>query len=257
MSTAVVTPANRFRFEVDLVDALETTFANSVFRRNDPSVTTFREVPAVRGVPDLTAVRFDHGVVADRQANGVRCLSTDLEVRVVLALTDGPLELSDLTARVASSRDYVKRSLVPLLIQLGWLEDDRSILRLRPSAKLAGRRVVTVEAKLRDWLRAFNQARHQQLSADAAYIALDAANARGAQNQLSEIVVRGIGVLVVDANTGRHKVLARPRRVMSQEKTRVGRTLIAERSLELLLRGQRAGQVAPVFGWFPPEGRSA
>lgn len=244
--------ATGFRYEIDLVDALEPRFALSVFRRNDPRVATFREVPAARGVPDLTAVRFDQNVIDARVAGGVRCLTTDIEVRAVLALRRGPLSIPEIAERVNSSREYVRRSLVPMLFQLGWLKEVGPLVVLRDEARPAGRRVVTVEAKLRDWLRAFNQARHQQLSADAAYIALDLAHARGAVEQASAIAARGIGIIVVDAATGRHSVIARPKTVLPRNQTQVGRALIAERSLELYLRGERAGQVAPVFGWFPP-----
>lgn len=255
MSVAAAPVKERFRYEVDLVDALEPTFATSIFKRHDPDVETFREVPAARGVPDLSAVRFDRDRVAQRVEAGVRCLSTDIEVRAVLALRAKAMTITELAARIGMSKDYVRRAVVPLLLDLGWLDGAGEKLRLRPEARPVGRRVVTVEAKLRDWLRAFNQARHQQLSADAAYIALDSAHSRVALERLDGIAQRGIGVIVVDAATNRHRVAVRPQRILRSVDTAVGRMLVAERSLELHLRGERAGQVAPVFGWYPPERR--
>lgn len=97
MSTPLQTrPTAAFRYEAELVDALELTFANSVFRRNDPDVETFREVPAVRGIPDLTAVRFDRDAIAQRTEHQIGCLTTDTEVRTVLALRDGSSTHQDL-----------------------------------------------------------------------------------------------------------------------------------------------------------------
>lgn len=252
MSVATSGRDHRFRYEVDLVAALEPGFADSVFRANDATVHTFREVPAVRGVPDLTAVRFNPEALRARVESGVRPLTTDVEVRAVIALRRRRLSIADLANHLGLSRDYTRRTVVPLLDDLGWVAPVDGLFALREGAVPVGRRVVTVEAKLKDWIRALDQARHQQFSADAAYIALDAANARGALEQLSAISERGVGVIVVDATTRRHMIAARPRKTLNSERTRVGRFLIAERCFELFLRGERAGQVAPVFGWFPP-----
>lgn len=253
MTTTVAVGKTRFRYESDLVDVLQPAFADSVFRRGDPNVTTFREVPAVRGIPDLVAVRFDPQAIAERGAHEVRCLSSDVEVRFVQALRrTGPLDIQTLTALVGLTRDYVRRSVLPMLEQLGWVTVADGVVSLRPGTQPVGRRVVTVEAKLRDWLRAFNQARNQLYSADAAYIALDEASAGAARAQLDAIAKRGIGVITVNADTNRHRVLIRPARVLDPAKTVVGRELIAERSFDLWQRGERSGQVSPVFGWFLP-----
>lgn len=242
-----------FRYENDLVSALEPTFAASLFRTVDENVQTFSEVPAVRGVPDLSVVRFNPEVVAARIETGVRCLTTHVEVRVVLALRRATMDLGQLAERLNLSRDYLRRSVLPMLVQLGWLETCAGgAIRLRPTARPAGVRVVTVEAKLKDWRRAFAQARHQQLSADAAYIALDAAHSRAPLGELQGIAERGIGVVIVDAETGEHTVAARPRPIYQRSSTAIGRMLVSERCLAMSLRGERAGQVAPVFGWSLP-----
>ena len=253
MTTTAATARTRFRYESDLVDVLHATFADSVFRRGDPNVTTFREVPAVRGIPDLVAVRFDPNATAARCAHEVRSLSSDVEVRVIQALRrTGPIDVQTLTGLAGLTRDYVRRSVLPMLEQLGWVAVTSGVVSLRPGTQPLGRRVVTAEAKLRDWLRAFNQARNQLQSADAAYIALDEASAGAARGQLDAIAQRGIGVITVNADTKRHRVLIRPTRVLDPAKTAVGRELIAERSFDLWRRGERAGQVSPVFGWFLP-----
>ena len=243
----------RFRYENDLVSALVPSFASSLFRSVDANVQTFREVPAARGVPDLSVVRFDPDRVAERIEKGIRCLTTDVEVRVVLALRQRGADLAELAERLNLSRDYLRRSVLPMLTQLGWVEVRAGgAIQLRTGARSAGLRVVTVEAKLRDWRRAFAQARHQQLSADAAYIALDAAHSRVPLGEIHGIAERGIGVVIVDAQTGQHTVAVRPRSVHAPRVTALGRMLVSERCLSLSLNGERAGQVAPVFGWSLP-----
>lgn len=150
------------------------------------------------------------------------------------------------------TRDYIRRAVLPLLERLNWVTQTNSTVTLNPPARFVGRRVVTVEAKLKDRGRAYNQAQNQQRSADAAYIALDATKTTAVKPHLDGIAERGIGVIEVDATTGRHRVLARPHPNVPKTATLVGRTLIAERCLDLALRGERAGQVAPVFGWTHP-----
>lgn len=242
-----------FRYEADLVSVLRDDLPRLAFRHEQFSpVEVFREVPAVHGVPDLAGLRFDFDRIAARDAAGVRPLSTATEVRAILAI--GPeATAADIAARAKLSPDYVRRAVLPLLSDLGWVT--RTVagsVRVRPEARWVGRRVVTVEAKLRDWRKALAQARRQQLSADAAYIALDSGALSGIRDHLAEVARGGIGVIAVDAEHKRARVLARPARV-SDPRRNAGRALLAERSLEMMLRGTREGQIYPVFGRSAPQ----
>ncbi|NRD10088.1 hypothetical protein [Rathayibacter agropyri] len=259
MTDAVTTPpkvmltASSFRYEADLVNALAPVVAHSVFRRGDPDVFTFREVPAARGVPDLVMVRFDPLALEGRAAYAVQPLSSDREVRIVQFLRrSGSLDRGELARATGLPLEYLRRSALPMLEQLGWVQMHANDVALRSGTQPVGRRVVTVEAKLRDWFRAFNQARDQFHSADAAYIALDESAGGRMQNQVEAIAQRGVGVILVNADTNNHRVIARPHRVLPRRATAVGRELLAERSHALWVRGERSGQVSPVFGWFPP-----
>jgi len=215
-------------------------------------VEVFTEVPAVHGVPDVTAIRFDLTALAIRRAAGVRPLSTDAEVRVALALETQPPTLADLARRAGYSPDYVRRAVLPLLTDGGWATQDQYGAHLRtPASRWGSKRIVTVEAKLRDWSRALRQARRQRLSADAAYIALDMPAVKPIRDSLDRIARGGIGVIGVDAASGRAHVLVRPAAVRRADSI-VGRMLIAERCLEMWQRGEHAGQVYPVFGWSAP-----
>lgn len=242
----------RFRFESEMIPALRAHLPRLAFgHRPSTNVEVFSEVPAVHGIPDLAAVRFDWDIVALRQSAGVRPLTTDTEVRSVLALRSGPLTSLDLSTRLRMTHDYVRRAVVPLLFQQGWTEANNEKVTLRSEARRVSRRVVTVEAKLRDWQRAIAQARRQQLSADAAYIALDSGVCRTIEADLRAIAESGVGVISVHADTGVCKVLVRPR-TLPTRLTSVGRMLVAERCLEMWLRGEREGQIYPVFGWTQP-----
>ncbi|WP_454137774.1 hypothetical protein [Microbacterium paulum] len=242
-----------FRYEADMMPILRRALPRLAFRHESTSpVEIFSEVPAVHGVPDLAGIRFDFQRIAERAALGIRPLTTDSEVRAVLAVGNGAVTTREVADRTRMSPDYVRRAVAPLLIEQGWVEwDDDGRLRRRAGAQWVGKRVVTVEAKLRDWRRALTQARRQQLSADAAYIALDASAVGRVAEHLSEIARGGVGVISVDCDLQRARVLVRPT-VKQDSRRAVGRALLAERSVEMMLRGTREGQIYPVFGWTAP-----
>ncbi|MGC5225313.1 hypothetical protein ACPW96_22335 [Micromonospora sp. DT81.3] len=242
-----------FRYEADMMPILRRALPRLAFRReaNSP-VEVFSEVPAVHGIPDLAGIRFDFERIAARAALGIRPLTTDSEVRAVLAIGDGVATTREISERTRMSADYMRRAVAPLLIEQGWLEwTEDSRLRRRAGAQWVGKRVVTVEAKLHDWRRALTQARRQQLSADAAYIALDARAIGRVTEHLSEIARGGVGVIAVHCDSQRARVLVRPTAILDSRRA-VGRALLAERSLEMMLRGTREGQIYPVFGWTAP-----
>ncbi len=249
---ALADPVAQFRYESEMIPALRAALPDLAFgHRYRHSVEVFTEVPAVHGRPDVVGVRFDAAAVQSRLAAGVAPLSGDTEVRAVHAIGRDGAEHAEIAASIGMSRDYVRRAVVPLLSDLGWVTRDGEHVTRRPEALWVGQRVVTVEAKLRDWRRALAQARRQKHSADAAYIALDVRSAARVAPYADQIAQGGVGVLSVHPETGRVRVLARPV-ASSRKATWVGRALVAERALDMMNRGTREGQISPVFGWTLP-----
>lgn len=249
---ALAAPSAQFRYESEMIPALRAALPELAFgHRFRSDVEVFTEVPAVHGRPDVVGVRFDASALHTRVLAGVVPLSGDAEVRAIHALGSTGAEVGEIAARIGMSRDYVRRAVVPLLSDLGWIVRDAERIVRRPEAQWAGRRVVTVEAKLKDWRRALAQARRQKHSADVAYIALDARSAARLAPHAQQIAEGGIGVLAVHPESGRVEILARPA-VSSRHATAVGRALLAERALDMMNRGTREGQISPVFGWTLP-----
>lgn len=245
--------SSRFRYESDMITVLNKTLPTLTFGRlTAADVQVFSEVPAVFGIPDLTAIRFDWDAVNARLHAGIRPLTTDAEVRVVLALDSRPVTSAELADRSGYSADYVRRTVLPLLLDSGWVvPGDKGQFIRAADAAWVSKRIVTVEAKLRDWSRALAQARRQRLSADAAYIALQLPALNSIAESLDRIAEGGIGVIGVDPDSHRARVLARPK-AFPQARSLVGRMLIAERCLDMWTRDEHAGQVYPVFGWTLP-----
>jgi hypothetical protein len=257
MTMLALTPVPRFRYESDLVDTLRDQLPRLMFSNTSHAdVETFTEVPAVRGVPDLASVRFDRAAIAQRRELGIRPLSTDVEVRTVLAMGRCAKTIAELAAGIRSTPEYMRRAVLPMLIDGGWALSTRDGKFARATgAEPVMRRVITVEAKLRDWHGALSQARRQRLSADDAYIALEPSAVAAAANELAYVAESGIGIIVVDAATSEARVWARPKQRLQAAQSAVGRMLIAERCLEMLERGEHEGQIHPVFGWTRPDDR--
>lgn len=242
----------RFRYESDLVSVVRDALPRLAFRHDkNTDVEVFSEVPAVHGVPDLVGIRFDQARLKSRIESGVRPLSTDAEVRVAMAIGDG-CEIRAVGDRAGLSNEYARRNMLPLLTDLGWIESDGvGVVRRRPEAQWVAGRVVTIEAKLRDWRKALVQARRQRLSGDAAYIAVDALAMQGLSPYLARLAEEGIGAIAVDAERERAVVLSRPVRIGGTRRE-AGRNLLSERCLGMLDRGTHEGQIYPVFGWTLP-----
>ncbi len=209
-------------------------------------------MPARHGIPDLAAIRFDRAAIARRLARGLRPLTSDTEVRAVLAMGRRETTVAKIAESISMTADYVRRAVVPLLVEQGWVHLDGRTLIRTPGAEFVGLRVVTVEAKLRDWHGALGQARTQMRSADDAYVAFDTSTVTRLGVDVDKIAASGIGVIAVDPITQHSVVVARPQRRLPRGRTLIGRTLIAERCMEMLVRNERARQIYPVFGWTLP-----
>lgn len=250
------TPPDRlqFRYESDLVEALRPALSRTLFSPLvRDQIEIFSEIPAVHGIPDLAAIRFDWESVRRRSLLGIQPLTSDTEVRVVLAISNRRLTPAQISDRVGLSEEHLQRSVLPYLTEQGWIRKTSSgrVEKLR-EARNVGIRIITIEAKLRNWRSALHQARRQRFSADAAYIALESSRTLSIVNDIPFMAAQGIGVLSVNAETNQVSVLARPTNSLPSGSTSIGRMLIAERCLDMWNRGEREGQIYPVFGWSRP-----
>lgn len=241
--------ASRFRYEADMIPSLKRAIPELAFgHRYRDDVDVFTEVPAEFGKPDVVAVRFDRRAITVRDRLGVQPLLGYSEVRVVHAIGSAGAEIGEISAEIGLSRDHLRRAVVPLLSDLGWIYREGDRYLRRREVEWAVRRVVTVEAKLGDWRRALYQARRQLTSSDATYIALDASSTNRVRPYLSELSAAGVGVLTVSAATSVVATLSRPTR-SGKVAGAVGRSLLGERTLAMLAEGRHEGAIGPVFGW--------
>jgi len=248
-------PMASFRWEMDMLGPIAGSVGvlmRHLPGRGSPDVRF--EVASATGVPDVIAVRWHTGELRRRQQLGLPPVLDVTRMRALTALSAGSLTSAALAAACGVSVSHVRRTVVPQLIDDGWVAGARAhsgrgpgalvrpLVRHRP---LVGA-VVTVEAKRSAWKQAFAQARRHRACSDAAYVALDAAWASVAVRFADEMSACGVGLLTVDAASGRVRVVSRP--AIRGATRDADRRLIAERAWGLQLAGARSGVVSPVFG---------
>lgn len=238
-----------FRWEAEMIEPLlaaRSSFTTGIF--SSPLVDARLEVPTASGVPDVVFVEWDQQAVDERARWDLSPVLDMTKLRALYRLNDGAATAEDLAAATHVSSAHVRRNVVPHLRELGWLEGSLTTgYSLMPglSYQTPVRALVTVEAKLSDWRRAFTQAVGHVQSADRSFIALDARRASGGVSVAAELAGVGVGVATVDADTGNVLILSRPR---PQKVRSVAYFLAAEQVLSLRLNGRESGDVGHVFG---------
>lgn len=165
-----------FAAEADMLAAIAASPSPLVGRRRgsrDPAV--FFEFWAAQGTPDLVFLEFDQAALERRAQLGLGPVSGYTEVAVLTALRGRPLNVWELAARVQVTAAHLRRSVLGPLEDLGWVVHgtDRRWASPEPIAPLA-RWIVAVEAKRRDWGRAFDQADRYRRFANRSIVVVDA-----------------------------------------------------------------------------------
>lgn len=206
------------------------------------------EVQAAAGVPDVVAAVLDKVVVADRVQTGFVTDRTSLAALLALSdalARDSGLNAQQVAAAVGITVRYAASVVLPGLVTRGLAATPEADLwaatqRYRSSAL----RLVTVEAKLRDWRRGLGQAARHAAGADAAWLVLDSACTRPAEAYAGWFRTAGVGLAALNEAGALRPVLA-PTGV---DVLRVRRELLAERTAALHCSGIRSGPVGLVFG---------
>jgi hypothetical protein len=245
MSAARVAPV-RYDLEADMLPPLaEAVDALVVGLPNGFDRVVLFEVPAFESIPDMVIAQLDHGVLERRREAAVASVPDLTCVRALIGLTAGVVGLDALARRSGVSRAHLRRSVLPKLVEAGWVSD-LGAPQLRIEFEPVLNWVVTLEAKRSKWREAYTQARRHQRVADRAFVALDAACANPARSWSAEFAAQGLGLVTVDAQTHTATVERRPRR---GPKLNVdARHLLGERVVEMTHDGATVGKTFPVFG---------
>jgi hypothetical protein len=233
----------RFNVEADMLAPLAS--AAGMFARN-PLVLF--EIPCNAGVPDIVLLELDKAAVTSRR--GAEPLTEPADVRVMLAMasvrtpTKRSWTLEELSNGVGSSTAQLRRTVLPRLIGSGHITADGN--RWTPTYRFRSlaRRIVTIEAKLRDWRSGVAQASRHTAVADAAWVALEACTVDTAAKHPEWFSTYGVGLLSVSSSGQVEHVIA----PSGPSPRQPDRELLVERAVALHRAGKVSGPLPMVFG---------
>lgn len=208
----------------------------------------FFEVPSSAGVPDIVLLELDRAAVVGR--SGAAPLVEAIDVRLMLAVAAGRTpttrfrSVDELSILAGAGSAHLRRTVLPRLMEDGHLVADGDCWAPRYRFRSLAKRIVTVEAKLRDWRGAIAQASRHTAAADAAWVALDVRSISPAVKNAEWFSTYGIGLLSV-ARSGSVERLILP---AVPKPRRHERELLAERTFALHLSGRASGPLPRVFG---------
>lgn len=233
-----------FEAEVDMLSPLGAAAESFA----GPGAVAIYEVPAAAGIPDVVAVTFDSDVLRSRDATGF--LTNPALLGAFLTLsdwlgTDTALTSERVAASIGVTSRYAGSRVLPLLAERGLASTPAygQWMAIRPYVSVA-RRLVTIEAKLRDWKRGLGQAARHAAGADEAWLAIDEAHVRAAAASAHWFHGTGVGLASVSESRV-PKVHVAPG---SPQILRMRRELLAERAAELYSAGSASGPIGKVFG---------
>jgi len=243
MSPYVAKLTPRFRAEADMLAPLAAaapTFAKRA--------CVLFEVPCTAGIPDIVLLQLDKKAVAARV--GTEPLVEPVDVRLVLAMaavgapTSRSWTSDDLASRTGVSATHLRRLVLPRLIETGHVVASEGGWSPTYAFRSLAYRIITIEAKLRDWRGGVAQASRHTAVADAAWVAIDARSAGAAMKHPEWFAMYGVGLVAVSPS-GNVEPLITP----GPSRTRQpDRELLAERAAALHKSGQVSGPLLKVFG---------
>lgn len=210
--------------------------------------TVLLEVPCTAGVPDLVLLELDRRALRARGDIGAVEDFVDVRVMVTTAQVHRPtttIWTAELMAQhVGVTSAHLRRTVLPRLVEGGHMRRVGQGWQPTYRYRSLALRVVTIEAKLRDWRGAVAQAARHTAVADAAWIALDDASAAAAQRNSEWFRAYGIGLATVRVD-GAVEHWIEPG---APRTSRFEREFLVERSVSLHLAGRVSGELPNVFG---------
>lgn len=203
------------------------------------------EVPCTAGIPDLVLLELDHDAVAARV--GTTAITDPVDVRAMLALQGSPQKsftARDLATTTIVSADHLRRIVLPRLIEGGHIERTSGGWRTNYAFKSLARRIVSIEAKIRNWRGGLGQAIRHTTAADESWLVLDASRSRVASERTEWFAAYGVGLATL-STSGELTTLMAPKINQTRQPHR---ELLVERAVQLHLGGLVSGPIPRVFG---------
>jgi hypothetical protein len=206
----------------------------------------FYELIVGHGIADVVVIQFDERAVQERLRDDQGPVEDHLQMRTLLAVQTRPRRIADLAEGLRVSPDYLRRAVLPRLVEGGWVSrSDSQEWALTTPFRPVARAIIAIEAKRRDWPRGLSQARRYRSFANQTYVVLDAVGTQSLLNK-RQLLDDTVGFALVDAGSHRLRMVTRP--PWRSPLSRAEFALAGERAWSLALQGRRSGPLGHVFG---------
>lgn len=212
-----------------------------------PESSVMFEVACSGGVPDVVLLDLDADALAERGDRAPLQHSVDVLVMLLLQTSPAmPVPLPVLAGECHVSVGHLRRRGVPRLVAGGHVLDGWEQHGLVGSYQFRSlaRRVVTLEAKLRDWRGGLAQAVRHTAIADEAWLVVDEAAVKPAAANAGHFTLFDVGLASLSRD-GEVRRLVEPQVNRSRQPAR---ELLVERAVGLRQAGQVSGPLPRVFG---------
>lgn len=246
-------PKQQFAREADMLSQIADHARYLLQQSGD--VNTFFEVQAPAGIPDVVLVQFNQSEVAKRYKLGLEPVLDLPSMSALITLqtlsrkydrTGDGFKTSQISSLSGVSPGHLSSSVLPKLAHGGHLERvKRGYWTVTYSNRSLARKIVTVEAKIRDWRSGYSQTLRHRISADQAWLVLDSGFANPALAHSDWFRQGRIGLATLHEDHGLRPKVTPPQRI---DVSAAYRELLAERAFLLHRTGQVSGPVQHVFG---------
>jgi hypothetical protein len=157
----------KFPSEIELIAVLKRTL-KQIFPRNN--IELFEEVALGYGIADIVICSVDYPKIAENQTD-IYLSRSDINIYKIIS-GGSNITFDTIYDTTRSSRQSISDSLIKL-ISLEYIKQVDNYFTIKKKYELPYRNSFAIEAKLKDWKRALNQAQRYKWFAEFSYVVLD------------------------------------------------------------------------------------
>jgi hypothetical protein len=200
-----------FRTEADMLPQLATAVLNRFSMAGGQWLVIDEHLVASK-IPDLLVARVNVEILRARVDLGLIRPLTATQITLLRSLRTDRAASDDLIASATRvGLETVRRNLRTLLADGYVIQPRAKVYRRATVAVPLFDRVVTIEAKLRDWRRALVQARAHRAFANETYVAFDSRYEERFLRSAQAFESSGVGLIAVESGNGTTRWITRSR----------------------------------------------
>ena len=181
----------RFQSETELITMLKQTL-RQIFRRDN--IEIFEEVSLGYGVADMVVCYLDYS----KTDSSPEVFLTRPDINIYKIINNAQSVTFDIISDTTrSSKQTISESLNKL-VNLNYVNREDNFFTIQKEYELPFKNSFAIEAKLKDWKRALNQAQRYKWFADYSYVVMDEHYSQPAIQNINTFIKHNIGLATIN-----------------------------------------------------------